>query len=344
MEIKGIIMKAYVFSHQNEEYSVNLKWLATRNMGIKEARDHIDTDSMVLTKGMTARELKDQYKVYLSNGGKLSKSDYLSKEVTGETGYHWDEIIKLAKNEMRNLYNSQNTWETEEDHIKLTKLALAGHSLSAFTLGHRFMQQDKPGDETWAVRFLVNAHNYGNVSALYVLSGYLAKKSNHKAALACLVIAADWGSDCASVSIPHPMTMRYLAEAASEDGTIIDFLTVLADTSRYSTARYLLLMLYLVKGEMKAVSLFNDIIHCPQNPPKEFEEDPSYLIRSDLLKRFFSELKIKLVSDSGSLMPMPAVERMAIYNKTAKSEEFHWCQFSDYLELDDYFNPTIEAL
>jgi hypothetical protein len=306
---------------------------------MKEARNHIDTDSLYLVDGKTVSELKEGYAQYTAEGGKLKKLAYLDDLMMKRFNRNWNDVIDYAKKNMQNQFNSQFNWITKDDHNRLRSLAGSGHAFAAYTLGSQLMKQDKDVDEPWAVNFLVNAHNYGHVGGLYRLSGYMAQKGNHEAALICLVISADCGNDTAAVSIPHAETIRYLAKAASETNNLIMVLDDLAKTSRFSTARYLQLILMLLNGDRNSVSKLNDIISCPQNPPKEKDMDDSYNIRGELLKNFFVHLKSELVDTNGVLKTMSALKRIEIYKKLAASKEYTWASFADFMELDAYFNP-----
>jgi hypothetical protein len=131
----------------------------------------------------------------------------------------------------------------------------------------------------------------------------------------------------------------FLAKAASETNNLIMVLDDLAKISRFSTARYLQLILMLLNGDRNSVSKLNDIISCPQNPPKEKDMDDSYNIRGELLKNFFVHLKSELVDTNGVLKTMSALKRIEIYKKLAASKEYTWASFADFMELDAYFNP-----
>lgn len=75
---EGEQMKSFTFKHMEETYIVSLDWLATRNMDILEARNHIDTNSIYLFDGRTVSELKEGYAQYKAQGGKLKKLEYLN--------------------------------------------------------------------------------------------------------------------------------------------------------------------------------------------------------------------------------------------------------------------------
>lgn len=331
-------MKSYVFKHCNETYSVSLDWLATRNMDAKQAINHIDTNSIILVDGKSVRELKDQFVSYKAKGGGLKRLAYLDDVMMKRFRRNWHDVVEYAKNSMREQFNRQVNWITEDDYCRLGELGRSGHAFAAYTVGAQMMKQDKPNDEQWAVTFLVNAHNYGHVGALYRLSGYMAKKNNFEAALTCLVLAADCGSDLAIVSIPDIETIQYLAKVAEDEDNLTTFLSDLAGTSRYSTARYLQFIVMLLKDDANCLSKLNDIIHHPQNPPKVKDIGICYNNRSDLLKKFFTALKVELVNADGALKPMSAAERIKIYKELATSKEYTWLSFQDFMEIDSHFN------
>lgn len=331
-------MKSYTFKHAEDTYIVSLDWLATRNIGIIEARNHIDTDSIYLVDGQTVSELKGGYTQYKAKGGKLKKLAYLNDMMMKRIGANWNDAINYARKNMQTQFNSQLYWITEDDHIRLSCLARSGHAFGAYTIGSQLMKQDKGGDESWVVRFLTNSHNYGHVGGLYRLSGYMAKKGNYEAALACLVISADCGNDTAALSIPHLETMGYLAKAMGGTNNLTTVLDDLAGTSRFSTARYLQFIVMLWSGDKNCVSKLNDIISCPQNPPKEKDMDDHYKKRVEVLSKFFVQLKSKLVDTNGELKAISAKERIEVYKKLAASKAYHFISFADFMELDELFN------
>ena len=159
-------MKSYTFKHLEDSYIVSLDWLATRNMGILEARNHIDTNSIYLFDGRTVSELKEGYVQYKAKGGNLKKLEYLNDITMKRFGAKWNDVIEYSRKNMQQQFNAQSDWLTEDDHNRLSCLARSGHAFAAYTIGSQLMKQDKDGHEPWAVRFLVNAHNYGHVGAL----------------------------------------------------------------------------------------------------------------------------------------------------------------------------------
>ncbi len=64
-------MKSFTISHLENSYTVSLDWLATRNMTVTDARNHIDIDSIYLFDGKTVRALKEGFNNYKLQGGKL---------------------------------------------------------------------------------------------------------------------------------------------------------------------------------------------------------------------------------------------------------------------------------
>ncbi len=165
------------------------------------------------------------------------------------------------------------------------------------------------------------------------------QKGNYEAALACLVISADCGNDTAALSIPHLETMNYLTNAAKSTNDLVSFLGDLARTSRYSTARYLQLIVMLLTGDKGCIPKLNDIISYPQNPPKEKDIDEHYKKRVEVLSKFFVQLKRKLVDKNGELKAMEPRERMEVYKELASSKEYHFICYADFMELDEVFNP-----
>lgn len=335
---EGEQMKSFTFKHMEETYIVSLDWLATRNMDILEARNHIDTNSIYLFDGRTVSELKEGYAQYKAQGGKLKKLEYLNDITMKRFGKKWNDVIECARKNMQQQFNNQFDWITEDDHKRLNSLARSGHAFAAYTIGSQLMKQDKNGDELGAVRFLVNAHNYGHVGALYRLSGYMARKGNFEAALTCLVISADCGNDTAALSIPHLETMGYLTNAANNTNSLTTLLDDLAGTSRFSTARYLQFIVMLLSDDKRCVSKLDDIIHCPQNPPKEKDMDTHYKKRAEVLSDFFVQLRGKLVDTNGELKAIPFKERVQAYKTLAASKEYHFIKFADFMELDDFLD------
>ncbi|KJZ12541.1 hypothetical protein TW85_15780 [Marinomonas sp. S3726] len=328
-------MKTYSFEHENETYTVSLDWLATRNMYVNEANNHIHTDQIWLTKDKRVCDYKNGYKEFKETGGTLKKKAYLDKVAFSEFSADWDTVIEFAKTNMRDQYNFQNEWVTTEDHLRLGMLAQSGHATAAYHIGCQFMKQN----DDMAVSFLVNAHNYGHVGGLYRLSGYLAKKNNFDAAIACLVIAADYGNDIAIMSVSHWETMSYLIKASSEGINITNVLSDLATTSRYSTVRYLQLFEMLITNNKGSLNKLNDIISSPQNHPKKNDLSEAYSKRGSLVKAFFNDLKREITDNKGNLLKMSVMEYIDAYKKIASKDEFYLFSFKDFMELDSYFNP-----
>lgn len=334
---RGNDMKSFDFKHLEKTYTVSLDELATRKMEPDQARDHINTDSIYLIEGKTVGFFKESYNIYRNQGGKLKKLAYLNKVAKEQFGVEWSYLIEYAKTNMRNEFNSQVNWVTKEDHIRLNSLAMSGHAFAAYTIGCQLMKQDKQADESWAVKFLVDAHNYGHIGGLYRLSGYLARKGNYEAALVCLAISADCGNDCALFAIPHTETLSYLAKSNTSD--LISLLGKLSDISPFSTARYLQFIVLLLSGGRNCLNMLNDIILSPQKKPKAKFKDEYYKNREKTLSDFFLQLRSKLVNNAGNLKDTTVEQRLKVYRELASSEAYHFICFADFMELDKRFNP-----
>ncbi|MGN2612512.1 hypothetical protein ACTFQ6_12020 [Aliivibrio fischeri] len=321
-------MKTFSFEHSDKTYVVSLDWLVTRNMNVFEASQHINTDQIMLINGKRVSDFKKDYKHYKIQGGQLKRKAYLDNIAMKELNATWDDVINFAKNNMRKQFNGQINWLTPQDHQRLISLAHSGHAVAAYNIGCNFIKQN----DDMAILALVMAHNNGHVGALYRLSGYLAKRYNYNAAITCLVIAADCGADIAALSIPHVDTMSYLAKAFESEKDITHTLKDLAATSRYSTARYLQLIILLLTNHEDCLSQLNDIIACPQNPPKKNELNETYVNRGNLLKKFFHELKGEITCNNNYLLPVTPIERLDIYKKIANKKEYSLVKFQDVLD------------
>lgn len=325
-------MKTFNLEHAGETYTLSLDMLATRNMSIVESKQHIHTDQIMLINGKRVRDFKLEFENYKDQGGQLKKKAFLDEIAMKKFGAKWDDAINFAKNNMNKQFNEKTNWVTKEDHYCLCGLAQSGHAVAAYNLGCQFMKQN----DDMAVRALVDAHNYGHVAALHRLSGYLAKKDNYDGAIICLVISADCGADIAVMSIPHAETLNYLAKALSEGKKPTSTLNDLAAMSRYSTVRYLQLIMMLLTYDKDYLSKLNDIITCPQNPPKKKELDATYIKRGDLLKKFFNEIKSEITDKNGTLIPV--IECIKTYKKIANKKHYCFVSFKDYMEIDRIFN------
>jgi hypothetical protein len=119
---------------------------------------------------------------------------------------------------------------------------------------------------------------------------------------------------------------------------LVEMLDRLSAATRFSTSRYLQLFLQLLNGsDSKALSLFDDIIAHPQNPPKIKDMSDEFGNRDETIRQYFFNLRDALLDCNGKLIPIEA--RMDIIKQINVS--FKFITFSDFLEFEHVMQKAL---
>ncbi|ODQ00621.1 tetratricopeptide repeat protein [Salinivibrio sp. DV] len=315
----------YPLTIGSHTYQISKRWRPTMDQDGPKSVQLIDTDRVMLSDQKRVVDYKSEFKAYKAKGGKQKQKDYLDAAANRDFGAPWDTTIDMAKKEMNNLYWGQKDWITKEDHQLLFALADSGHAHAAYHLGTQLTTQD---DYEWAIKFLVDSHNFGHLHAIFVLAEYLFEKKNIEEAIACLVIAGDKGNNIATLTSCHFSIFGLMTSCNGEklEGT----LQKLTDLTPYTTARYLKLYLLISQGrDIEALQLLNNIIENPQNPPPKKFSDETFEIRGEKISNYFAEVKQQLFYNDAPPSTIP--DRIGVFEKVGGRYGFP--SFDDFKSL-----------